>query len=306
MRARLLLFVSLALVTVGTVLALWLRPPWSPRTGRDSSQQRPQKLTELTVLTSMSTEPPQEPSPEGPSRAEKKVFLQVSAAGPCHPVFPPEAEQFRTARERMVRLQLATRDIVDPDVLRAMGRIPRHEFVPPDVIDEAYDDHPLPIGHGQTISQPYIVALMTQLARPRPESRALDIGTGSGYQAAILAELCREVYSIEIITPLAEEAAARLKRLGYTNISVRAGDGYRGWPDKAPFDVIIVAAAPDHVPQPLVDQLAVGGRLVIPVGRGQQELVVIEKRRDGSLRREVVAPVLFVPMTGEAQRPARD
>ncbi|MBC7353652.1 MAG: protein-L-isoaspartate(D-aspartate) O-methyltransferase [Thermogutta sp.] len=205
----------------------------------------------------------------------------------------------------MVQFQLWSRDIVDPQVLYVMGRIPRHEFVPEDVIVEAYDDHPLPIGYHQTISQPYIVALMTQLARPRPHHRALDIGTGSGYQAAILAELCREVYSIEIVEPLAQEAAERLKRLGYTNVVVKTGDGYRGWPEKAPFDVIIVAAAPDHIPQPLVDQLAVGGRLVIPVGRVEQQLLVIEKRPDGSIHRESVAPVLFVPMTGEAQRRSR-
>lgn len=222
--------------------------------------------------------------------------------GPCHPSFPPEPPALRLARQKMVEFQLRARDIIDSRVLFVMGRIPRHEFVPPELLSEAYDDHPLPIGHQQTISQPYIVALMTQLARPRPEHKALDIGTGSGYQAAILAELCREVYSIEIIKPLAEEAARRLKRLGYTNIMVKAGDGYRGWPEKAPFDVIIVAAAPDHVPQPLVDQLAPGGRLVIPVGRVEQQLMVIEKRPDGSIFRESVAPVLFVPMTGEAQQ----
>ncbi|MEJ5339985.1 MAG: protein-L-isoaspartate(D-aspartate) O-methyltransferase [Thermogutta sp.] len=225
--------------------------------------------------------------------------------GPCHPVFPPEPEAFRLARQKMVQFQLRSRDISDPRVLHVMGRIPRHEFVPEDVIVEAYDDHPLPIGYHQTISQPYIVALMTQLARPQSHHRALDIGTGSGYQAAILAELCREVYSIEIVEPLAREAAERLKRLGYTNVVVKTGDGYRGWPEKAPFDVIIVAAAPDHVPQPLLDQLAVGGRLVIPVGRVEQQLLVIEKQPDGSIRRESVAPVLFVPMTGEAQRRSR-
>lgn len=234
------------------------------------------------------------------SQVEKIVF------GPCHPTFPSEPEAFQLARRRMVQFQLANRDITDPEVLKVMGRIPRHEFVPENVIHEAYDDHPLPIGHNQTISQPYIVALMTQLARPRSDSRALDIGTGSGYQAAVLAELCREVYSIEIVEPLAVSAAERLKRLGYTNVVVRAGDGYRGWPEKAPFDVIIVAAAPDHVPQPLVDQLAIGGRLIIPVGRGQQELLVIEKQPDGSIRQQSVAPVLFVPMTGEAQRPPKD
>jgi protein-L-isoaspartate(D-aspartate) O-methyltransferase len=141
---------------------------------------------------------------------------------------------------------------------------------------------------------------MTELARPRADSRALDVGTGSGYQAALLAELCREVYSIEIVKPLADEAAERLKRLGYKNVTVRHGDGYRGWPEHAPFDIIIVAAAPNHVPDPLVEQLAAGGRLVIPVGTAYQELLVIEKLPGGRTRRTSVAPVLFVPMTGEA------
>ena len=243
--------------------------------------------------------------PKGDPVSTAEHGTEGIVAGPCHPALPTEPEAFRLARQRMVQFQLGSRDISDARVLHVMGRIPRHEFVPQDVIHEAYDDHPLPIGHGQAISQPYIVALMTQLARPRAESRALDIGTGSGYQAAVLAELCREVYSIEIVEPLATSAAERLKRLGYKNILVRAGDGYRGWPEKAPFDVIIVAAAPDHVPKPLIDQLAVGGRMVIPVGRGQQDLLVIEKQPDGSVRQESVAPVLFVPMTGEAQQGAK-
>jgi protein-L-isoaspartate(D-aspartate) O-methyltransferase len=209
---------------------------------------------------------------------------------------------FAEARQEMVADQLRSRDITDARVLDIMGRVPRHLFVPENLQDEAYRDYPLPIGHGQTISQPYIVALMTQLARPKPQSRALDIGTGSGYQAAVLAGLCNEVYSIEILEPLADEARRRLQRLGYHNVTVRAGDGYRGWPEKAPFDAIIVAAAPDHVPAPLVEQLAPGGRLVIPVGDFFQELMVIEKRQDGSVERKSVAPVRFVPMTGEAQK----
>ena len=212
---------------------------------------------------------------------------------------PPELAE---ARRRMVERQLRGRDITDARVLSVMGRIPRHRFVAREFQDEAYDDHPLPIGHGQTISQPYIVALMTQLAKPLPDRRALDIGTGSGYQAAILAELCKEVYSIEILTPLADEARQRLADLGYKNVTVRAGDGYRGWPEHAPFDVIIVAAAPEHVPQPLVDQLAPGGRLVLPVGGYPQHLTVVEKLKDGTVRRKSVAPVMFVPMTGEAQK----
>jgi protein-L-isoaspartate(D-aspartate) O-methyltransferase len=181
-----------------------------------------------------------------------------------------------------------------------MGSVPRHLFVSEGSRNEAYDDHPLPIGHEQTISQPYIVALMTQLAQPKPGHRALDVGTGSGYQAAVLSLLCKEVYGIEIVPPLAEAARTRLAELGYANVTVRSGDGYRGWPEHAPFDVIIVAAAPDHVPQALVDQLAPGGRLVIPVGGYTQHLTVIERQADGSIRRSGAVGVLFVPMTGEA------
>jgi len=217
----------------------------------------------------------------------------------AQPAEPPELAE---ARRRMVERQLRSRDIADARVLGAMGRVPRHRFVAREFQDEAYDDHPLPIGHGQTISQPYIVALMTQLAKPLAGCRALDIGTGSGYQAAILAELCKEVYGIEIVVPLADEARKRLADLGYKNVTVRSGDGYRGWPEHAPFDVIIVAAAPEHVPQPLVDQLAPGGRLVLPVGGYPQHLNLIEKLKDGTVRRKSVAPVMFVPMTGEAQQ----
>ena len=219
------------------------------------------------------------------------------------PVLQDETPAQTQARQRMIDRDLRARGIQDRRVLEAMARVPRQRFVPPDQVPYAYDDRPLPIGYGQTISQPYIVALMTELARPTPESKALDIGTGSGYQAAILAELCKEVYSIEILDPLAQEAKKRLQELGYKNVAVRTGDGYQGWPEKAPFDLIIVAAAPDHVPQPLVDQLAPGGRLVIPVGRHwwSQELLVIEKQPDGSIRQRSVASVAFVPMTGKAQ-----
>jgi len=205
----------------------------------------------------------------------------------------------------MVRRDLAgpDRDITDQKVLEVMGRVPRQRFVPPTLQAQAYDDNSLRIGHNQTISQPYIVALMTQLVEPKAKSRALDVGTGSGYQAAVLAEICKEVYSIEIVEPLADEAKKRLMDLGYKNVTVRHGDGYRGWPEKAPFDVIIVAAAPGHVPQPLVDQLAPGGKLVIPVGgRFHQQLILIEKDNEGVVHRKPNIPVLFVPMTGEAQR----
>jgi len=213
-----------------------------------------------------------------------------------------EAEKrFADLRSQMVERQLKGRDIKDRRVLEAMGRIPRHRFVPKRLHDAAYFDRPLPIGHKQTISQPYVVALMTQLAQVGPKDRALDIGTGSGYQAAVLAELCKEVYSIEIVKPLAEDAKKRLANLGYKNLEVKHGDGYQGWKEHAPFDVIIVAAAPDHIPKPLIEQLAVGGRLVIPVGEFAQNIEVVEKLPDGKIRRWKEIPVRFVPMTGEAR-----
>lgn len=218
------------------------------------------------------------------------------------PSVPPEHDRFAVLRQRMVDVQLAARDIRDERVLDVMRRVPRHLFVPESQRDSAYADWPLQISEGQTISQPYIVALMTQLARPKPESRALDVGTGSGYQAAVLAELCQEVYSIEIVEPLATDARLRLAELGYRNVEVRCGDGYRGWPEHAPYEVIILAAAPSHVPEPLVEQLAPGGRLVLPVGGWSQELVVIEKQADGTTRQWSEIGVVFVPMTGEAQR----
>ena len=231
-----------------------------------------------------------------PARAEDK------------PAATQETDEQQAAqnRRRMVDLQLRARDIVDRRVLEAMNKVPRHEFVPRAMRLHAYEDRPLPIGHQQTISQPYIVALMSQLAAPTKKARALDVGTGSGYQAAVLAELVDKVYSIEIIKPLAEEARQRLRSLGYANVEVRQGDGYQGWKEHAPFDVIIVAAAPDHIPQPLVDQLAPGGHLVIPVGsRLRQNLLVVEKRLDGTVRKRTVAPVAFVPLTGEAERSAQ-
>ena len=218
----------------------------------------------------------------------------------------PPADQredalFATARQQMVEEQLRSRDIVDPRVLEVMGRVARERFAPVSERKHAYEDHPLPIGFGQTISQPYIVALMTQLADPAPNDRALEVGVGSGYQSAILAELCEQVYGIEILEPLAAAATERLARLGYKNIAVRRGDGYQGWPEQAPFDLILVTAAPAHVPQPLIDQLAPGGRLVIPVGSYYQELVLSEKRPDGTIYRSSITSVRFVPMTGESE-----
>lgn len=213
----------------------------------------------------------------------------------------PRNDRFEHVRHLMVEQQLRRRDITDERVLASMEKVPRHLFVPPDLQSLAYADRALPIEHGQTISQPYIVALMTQWANVGPESKVLEIGTGSGYQAAVLAEICRSVFSIEIVESLALTAQQRLSELGYSHVSIRCGDGYLGWPDEAPFDAILVTAAPDHVPQPLIDQLAVGGRLIIPVGRNVQQLTVFEKAADGTVQRFEVASVLFVPMTGRAE-----
>jgi protein-L-isoaspartate(D-aspartate) O-methyltransferase len=220
----------------------------------------------------------------------------------CQDATIAATEPYANERQAMVELQLRGRDITDRRVLEAMGRVPRHEFVPQALRDEAYRDHPLPIGHDQTISQPYIVAFMTQALKPRPEDRVLEVGTGSGYQAAVLAGLVREVYTIEIVAPLGERARDDLARLGYRNVQVRIGDGYEGWPEHAPFDAIIVTCSPEHVPPPLVEQLRDGGRMIIPVGdpRRGQELVLLEKR-GGKVVRRGVMPVRFVPMTGRAQ-----
>lgn len=209
------------------------------------------------------------------------------------------SEQFR---DLMVAQQLVRRDIDDPNVLAAMRRVPRHRFVPGKPLETAYGDHPIPIGHQQTISQPYIVALTTQLIRPEPQIRVLDIGTGSGYQAAVLAELVAEVVSLEIVPDLATAAQTRLAELGYQNIEVHCSDAWHGWPDSAPFDAIVSAAAPESVPPMLIDQLRPGGRLVMPIGRGRQSLVVVEKLDDHTTRTRDVCPVSFVPMTGHAER----
>ena len=216
----------------------------------------------------------------------------------------PTADAFSRARERMVQEQLIApgRDITNPRVLKAMGSVPRHELVPESQRDRAYGDHPLPIGYGQTISQPYIVAFMTEQLDPQPTDRVLEVGTGSGYQAAVLSGLVAKVYSVEIVEPLARRAAGDLERLGYQNVHVRSGDGYGGWPEEAPFDAIIVTCAPERIPHPLIDQLKEGGRLIIPVGSfGDQQLYLLEKR-DGQVRQTGVLPVRFVPMTGDGTR----
>jgi protein-L-isoaspartate(D-aspartate) O-methyltransferase len=188
----------------------------------------------------------------------------------------------------------------DPRVLEVLRQVPRHEFVPAAEVRYAYENRPLPIGHGQTISQPYIVALMTELLRTKPAEAVLEIGTGSGYQAAVLARLTFSVHSIEIVEPLYREASARLKRLGYGNIFTRSGDGYYGWPEAAPFDAIIVTAAANHIPPPLIRQLKPGGRMVIPVGASflTQHLVLVEKNADGGVTTRQLLPVRFVPLTG--------
>jgi protein-L-isoaspartate(D-aspartate) O-methyltransferase len=198
-------------------------------------------------------------------------------------------------RARMVREQLRGRDITDPRVLDAMGRIARHLFIPEGSRHAAYADGPLPIGHGQTISQPYIVAFMTQALKLQPQHKVLEIGTGSGYQAAVLAELARDVYTIEIIQPLGERARTTLASVGYRNVHVRIGDGYLGWPEQAPFDRIMVTAAPEAVPQALVDQLAVGGLMAVPVGSRIQELRILRKT-EKRLETLDTLPVRFVPM----------
>jgi protein-L-isoaspartate(D-aspartate) O-methyltransferase len=215
---------------------------------------------------------------------------------------PPAAagtDSYAVARQRMVAEQLVRhgRDITNTRVLAVMGRVPRHEFVPERLRSEAYSDRPLPIGHAQTISQPYVVAFMTEQLDPQLTDRVLEVGTGSGYQAAVLAGLVADVYTIEIVEDLARQAAADLKRLGYTNVHVRAGDGYQGWAEKAPFDSVIVTCAPEHVPQPLIDQLKDGGRLIIPVGPAWHQDLVLLRKRGGKLEQHAVLPVSFVPMT---------
>ena len=225
---------------------------------------------------------------------------------------------FAAARERMVKtIESLAQTVslqsggsgIDASVLAALREVPRHELVPESVRDAAYENHPLQIGHGQTISQPYIVALMTSLARPAKHHVVLEVGTGSGYQAAVISRLVSRVFSIEIVEPLAREAAERLKSLGYDNVTVRAGDGYKGWPEHGPYDAILVTAAANHVPPALVEQLKPGGRLVIPVGTTSlsQNLTVVEKDQEGRAHsRRAVLPVRFVPLTGEGERGAPD
>lgn len=206
------------------------------------------------------------------------------------------------ARKRMIREQIVSRGVKDLNVLKALERVPRHRFVSEALESSAYDDNPLPIGENQTISQPFIVAYMTAALELQGRERILEVGAGSGYQAAILSEIVREVYTIEINQNLIIEVALRLKKLGCNNVNLRYGDGYEGWPELAPFDGIVVTAAPDHVPPSLIEQLKVGGKMVIPVGEKEQELLLITKLEDGSVDRESRIPVRFVPMIREAEK----
>jgi len=215
---------------------------------------------------------------------------------------PTSTSEFAADRQKMVQEQLKPRGVQDERVLAAMAKVPREEFVPESLRDKSYTDSALPIGHDQTISQPFIVAIMTEQLRLQPTDRVLEIGTGTGYQTAILSELVKDVYTIEIVEPLAKEASARLARLGYNNAHVKIGDGYHGWPEVAPFDAIIVTCAPDKVPQPLTQQLKEGGRMIIPVGNGLDQQLFLLEKTGGQMAQRAILPVRFVQMAGEAAK----
>jgi protein-L-isoaspartate(D-aspartate) O-methyltransferase len=240
----------------------------------------------------------------------RRRLIAAGLAAPLGAAVAAEADDDATARRRMLAeveadmretARSTGRDRLDPRVAAAIGKVPHHRFVPAQLADRAYENRPLPIGHEQTISQPFIVALMTELVEPKATDRVLEIGTGSGYQAAVLAELAARVHTIEIVRPLGEQAAALLSSLGYRNVETRIGDGYLGWPEAAPFDAIVVTAAPDHMPQPLIDQLAPGGRLIAPVGSrfGIQTLQLLRKDAQGRALTRSVLEVRFVPLTRE-------
>ncbi|MCB9706372.1 MAG: protein-L-isoaspartate(D-aspartate) O-methyltransferase [Myxococcales bacterium] len=273
-------------------------PPERPQPATSAPGPGPEAREDASAATPAAGERPQ--GDDAAPREERPPPAEGAAPAPTPPTPAIDWSERQEERDRMVDEQLAPREIRSPAVLAAMRKVPRHLFVPADQTRFAYGDHPLPIGYDVTISQPYIVALMSQLAEVKPGDRVLEIGTGSGYQAAILAELGAEVYSIEIIEPLASEARARLEALGYGDrVHVRNGDGYGGWPEEAPFAAILLTAAPPRVPPPLREQLAIGGRLVAPVGTFVQSLIVLTRTRRGYRQREE-GLVRFVPMTGEA------
>jgi protein-L-isoaspartate(D-aspartate) O-methyltransferase len=259
----------------------------------DSAHILLRALVTITAMIVAGCAPGINPTIETPTRPP--LHTAESAASD-----PGQVDAFLPARLEMVRLHIEGAGVLNGDVLRAMRAVPRHEFVPRDFLDQAYENHPLPIGYGQTISQPYIVGWMTELLQPQPGERVLEIGTGSGYQAAVLAELgFLEVYTIEIVPDLADGASQRLKSLGYGDVQIRQGDGYYGWPEAAPFDAIIVTAAPDHLPAPLVDQLAEGGRLVIPIGpAGFYQSLWRFVKEGGEVTAYNMGGVAFVPFTG--------
>jgi protein-L-isoaspartate(D-aspartate) O-methyltransferase len=264
-------------------------------------------LSACTVFTPSSS--PTTPSPLPPTSTAPPAAPSLTTVPSPTPLTPEEEATFTQQRERMVIETIERRGITDEDVLNAMRDVPRHLFVPEGEREYAYGDYPLPIGYGQTISQPYIVALMTELLELKEGDKVLEIGTGSGYQAAILAEIPSvEVYTIEIIPELAERVHTCLESLGYTDVHCKQGDGYYGWPEHSPFDAIIVTAAPDHVPQPLVDQLANGGRMVIPVGPpgGYQTLWKFVKEASGELQAYNMGGVAFVPLTGTGAKEHQD
>lgn len=236
--------------------------------------------------------------------AKTKASPKVDVPSPKVESESKSGSQFVKERVRMVEEQIQSRGVTNPLVLESMREVERHQFVPEGSRWEAYADRPLPIGNEQTISQPYIVAFMTEAVNPKKTDKVLEIGTGCGYQAAVLSKLVDHVYTIEIVDELAKTAKERLSKLNYTNVSVRSGDGYAGWPEQAPFDVIIVTAAPESIPPKLIDQLKPGGRLIAPVGKDLQDLILVSKNADGSLVRRTVMAVRFVPMTGQAQTQA--
>lgn len=264
------------------------------------------RMTSLVIaflfITAVSAEPNNAPADANKSKAveEKKIARPEHK----HPAFAERVKE----REEMVAAQIAVRGIKDANVLAVMRIVPRHAFVPENVQKAAYGDHPLPIGFDQTISQPYIVAFMTEALGLEPNSKVLEIGTGSGYQAAVCAEIAAEVYTIEIVEGLAKRAEEKLKELGYPNIFVKAGDGYFGWPEKAPFDAIIGTAAAERIPTPLLEQLKPGGRMILPyeTNLGFQYLLLVTKDEKGNISKKKVMPVVFVPMTGEVTKPEKN